>query len=512
MDKINFIDLKDSDLTNLTENLKQNIEFQTIQLFNPIYLNYDKFEDVGNTTLKSKYLIKNILDNSNNLEKDDNNPYIKTFVKAEIINQHTSQTHIKELFCKYAPIIDAVDEALKSKNDCIDPRLPSLYYNNINHKINNFQNSAYIDAFFTFLGSKLTESGKCPTFPLFYGTFSGIKNNYYYDLSEDYSQIRFQNQFQANLNTNQFELKIKNINHNDKGDLPITEEMELIDNFEFNSLDDIIDDELIETINTSHENDEIATIGALDIDVNYKFENIINGNIDTIKYINIPNFPVQVIFLEKLEQTLEDLINDDDYTISTDEWKSILFQICFGLSVAQKRFDFVHNDLHCENIMFQKTDLEYLYFEFENNKYKIPTFGKVVKIIDFGRATFYHNDTIYFSDQFDEDGDAEEQYDYPTDNSFKGCKIKPNYSFDLARLTSTIIHTFENGSELYKLVKTWITDKHGYFLMNDPDDFDLYRNIARNMKNAVPKKQLKKPIFKQFIVSDTPGTTFVYKY
>ena len=510
MDKINFIELKDANLTNLTENLKHTIGFQSIQLFNPIYLNYDNFEDIGNTTLKSKFLIKNILGNSNNLEKDDNNAYVKTVVKAEIINQHTSQIHTNDLFCKYAPLIDAVDEALKNRSECIDPRLPSLYYNNINHKINNFQNAAYIDAFFTFLGSKLTESGKCPTFPLFYGTFSGVKHHYYYDLSEDYSQIRFQNQFQANLNTNQFELKIKNVNHDDNGHLPITEEMTLIDNFEFNSLDDIIDDELIE--NTSHESDTSNPIGAIDIDDAYKFENIINGTEDTIKYINIPNFPVQAIFLEKLEQTLEDLMNDGDYTISTDEWKSILFQICFGLSVAQKRFNFVHNDLHCENIMFQKTELEYLYFEFKNNKYKIPTFGKVVKIIDFGRATFYHNNTIYFSDQFDEDGDAEEQYDYPTDNSFKGCKIKPNYSFDLARLTSTIIHTFENDSELYKLVKPWITDKHGYFLMNDPDDFDLYINIARNMRNAVPKKQLTKPIFKQFIVPNTPKTTFVYKY
>ena len=47
----------------------------------------------------------------------------------------------------------------------------------------------------------------------------------------------------------------------------------LIDNLEFNSLDDIIDDELIE--NTSHESDTSNTIGAIDIDDAYKFENII---------------------------------------------------------------------------------------------------------------------------------------------------------------------------------------------------------------------------------------------
>ena len=37
-------------------------------------------------------------------------------------------------------------------------------------KINNPNNSAYIDVFFSYLGSTLTERGKCPTFPLFYGT------------------------------------------------------------------------------------------------------------------------------------------------------------------------------------------------------------------------------------------------------------------------------------------------------------------------------------------------------
>ena len=45
------------------------------------------------------------------------------------------------------------------------------------------------------------------------------------------------------------------------------------------------------------------------------------------------------------------------------EWKSILFQICFGLSVAQKNYNFVHNDLHSSNIMFKETELEFLYFQ-----------------------------------------------------------------------------------------------------------------------------------------------------
>ena len=35
----------------------------------------------------------------------------------------------------------------------------------------------------------LTEKGKCPTFPLFYGTYSGIKSNFKTDITEDYDDL-----------------------------------------------------------------------------------------------------------------------------------------------------------------------------------------------------------------------------------------------------------------------------------------------------------------------------------
>ena len=58
-----------------------------------------------------------------------------------------------------------------------------------------------------------------------------------------------------------------------------------------------------------------------------------------------------------------DNLIENGYDICEMEWKSILFQICFGLSVAQKNYDFVHNDLHSSNIMFKETPDEYLYFK-----------------------------------------------------------------------------------------------------------------------------------------------------
>ena len=217
--------------------------------------------------------------------------------------------------------------------------------------------------------------------------------------------------------------------------------------------------------------------------------------------------------MQVFEDTLDNLI-DNDYNISTLEWKSILFQIVFGLSVAQKRYNFIHNDLHSSNIMFEKTEKEFLYFCYDNKYFKIPTFGKIAKIIDFGRATFKLNNKIYFSDVFKSRGDAEGQYDYPYYGSLKDSKIRPNYSFDLARLSTTIVEHFESGSEIYRVLELWTTDKYGNILLNNSDDFNLYKNIAKNVFSAVPKHQFKKMIFKQFIIKkdDIEDDEYVYYY
>ena len=44
---------------------------------------------------------------------------------------------------------------------------------------------------------------------------------------------------------------------------------------------------------------------------------------------------------------------------------------------------------------------------------------------------------------FLKNGDAEGQYSFPYQNSIKNCKIKPNKSFDLSRLSTTMIEHFE---------------------------------------------------------------------
>ena len=45
------------------------------------------------------------------------------------------------------------------------------------------------------------------------------------------------------------------------------------------------------------------------------------------------------------------------------------------------------------------------------------------------------------------------------------------------------------------------------------DDFNLYRIIAKNVKSAVPKNQINKLIFKEFIVEkETITNEYIYNY
>ena len=75
--------------------------------------------------------------------------------------------------------------------------------------------------------------------------------------------------------------------------------------------------------------------------------------------------------------------------------------------------------------MYTKTETEFIYYEFDKKIFKIPTYGKILKIIDFGRAIYNYNNLLYFCDDFDENGDAEGQYSYTEGNSLKGLKHKP---------------------------------------------------------------------------------------
>ena len=164
---------------------------------------------------------------------------------------------------------------------------------------------------------------------------------------------------------------------------------------------------------------EIESVSSLSASVcsDLSFNSIGNNEIN---YVNLYDLPVQLNCIEMLNNTLDSYLENE--TICDTEWNQYYFK--YGLAVAQKKFNFVHNDLHSSNIMFKNTTLEYLYFNFKGKYFKIPTYGKIVKIIDFGRATFNVGENIFFSDVFKKNGDAEGQYSFPYNNTLNNCKIK----------------------------------------------------------------------------------------
>ena len=62
--------------------------------------------------------------------------------------------------------------------------------------------------------------------------------------------------------------------------------------------------------------------------------------------------------------------------------------------------------------MYQKTEKQYLYYKYDDKHYKVPTYGKIYKIIDFGRAIYKFKGNIICSDSFHPKGDAATQYNF----------------------------------------------------------------------------------------------------
>ena len=230
-------------------------------------------------------------------------------------------------------------------------------------------------------------------------------------------------------------------------------------------------------------------------------------------FIKIKEFPVQLIFLENCNNTLDDYIENNK--IRDDEWDSIVLQILFSLITYQQIFDFTHNDLHTNNIVYNHTDKKYIYYKYNDRHYKVPTFGKIYKIIDFGRAIYKFKGNQLCSDSFSRDGDAHTQYNFePYFNSNKP-RLEPNLSFDLCRLGCSLFDFIIDDLEDLKKVKSpikriileWIKDDKGRNVLykNNGEerypDFKLYKMIARTVHNHIPARVLENSHFEKYLIA-----------
>jgi hypothetical protein len=221
----------------------------------------------------------------------------------------------------------------------------------------------------------------------------------------------------------------------------------------------------------------------------------------------------KMIVLECCEDTLDSYILSKK--ISDAEWESIVLQILFTLITYQKVFHFTHNDLHTNNIVYVFTDKKYLYYKYNNIHYKVPTFGKIYKIIDFGRAIYKFKTKFICSDSYSEDGDASTQYNCEPYFNENKPRIDPNYSFDLCRLGCSLFDYFIEDldnikkvkSSIKKIIIEWVFDDKNKNILYKNDgserypDFKLYKMIARIVHKHTPQNVLKNPLFEKYHIA-----------
>tara|TARA_B100000676_G_C17774637_1_gene678593 strand:+ start:88 stop:615 length:528 start_codon:yes stop_codon:yes gene_type:complete len=160
--------------------------------------------------------------------------------------------------------------------------------------------------------------------------------------------------------------------------------------------------------------------------------------------------------------------------------------------------------------MYVATEKTFLYYKFNNIYYKVPTFGYLFKLIDFGRSIFTFHNKVFFNDTFEKHGEAEGQYTTPQNHlNFKEKDkeiIHQNFHFDLCRLAITILDVCEfnptinysNKQSFVDFIYNLTLTDNGESLYNLPDNFNMYISISKFASNALPKNVIQNIIFNQY--------------
>ena len=531
----------------------KNVDIENIQNYIPIYKHFFNLQENNyqNINLNHHYTITNI-------EKDDDKNVYKCKLQSEK-NELNTKT-----FFKFSPLLDPVKFMVGKYGDIehVKSELPQLSNSKCIKKVLDPNNSAYVDSFFSYLTSNLLHHHKFIHGLDFYGSFLGVQKNFKVNIFDDLEYLNDSDFFHENkdklftldeldtdlffdADTRNFKRKIiidKNISNKsvyslkdedfDNLFIPSKIAPEITKQLIFQF--DISNNTLSKTKNSSECSSRSSHTSCEDSD--YESENEdrseeeqddeceegsdsdsdISSSLDSdIECCaNIENFPVQVICLEKMEATLDSLLEED---MTTNQWKSCLFQIIMILVTYQKMFNFTHNDLHTNNIMYNKTDKEFIYYKYESKYYKVPTYGKLFKIIDFGRAIYTYKGNFICSDSFHPKGDAATQYNIEPYFNKKKPRLNPNPAFDLCRLACSLYDYFltdidiENintcGDPIAILVHEWCTDDKGRNILYKKcgeeryPEFKLYKMIARTVHKHTPQNQLDNSIFSKFKIN-----------
>ena len=543
---------------------KSEFEIRDLQNYVPIYdnffsLNSKNYNSINLNQKYNLYSIKQILDRNSLL--------------AEVSDQSNNIIE-KQAFSKFSPLLDPL-KVLTGKYDTSNNDLTTLpKYNDISDnyfpKLLDKNNSAYVDSFFTYLSSQLLHHYDSINSIDYYGSYLGIQGKFNYNIVDDIEYLNENEYFHKN---NDYLYNIENSSHREifnvdsrsnKKKLAIirnNESFELdtldtsnntadttlsVDNvLQFNNLTDLSNNCIYNTtisptsksstksstkssssscsskssntsVDSDAENDDgFGSDTESGCDSNTDSDESDDSEEEEDVFCSIFDFPVQMICMEKCTNTLDYLMENE--LLNTSEWTSCLFQVIITLAIYQKTFSFTHNDLHTNNIMYVETEKQYIHYCFDGIYYKVPTYGKIYKIIDFGRSIYKFKGKTMCSDSFHSKGDAGSQYNCEPYFNENKPRLDPNFSFDLCRLACCLFDNFVDDmdelgdltkkNKLVGLIYSWLIDdkdRNILYKTNGEErypEFKLYKMIARTIHGAVPSKQLGHECFGKYVVT-----------
>lgn len=462
-------------------------------------------------------------------------------------------------FCKVSHLLDPVRTIQNYYDDA------EKGVRRASNKLNNPMNQAYIDTLANYLLGQLRQRGISPHFCQFYGGFKGVADKYRFNITDDFESYRKYRDFWQRRREGKFKLHIEkdsgfdsdsesesissenlklfgtpnsslrstpfsystdsesrksHVTLDDFGNLEAGEDLQSVTTFKSRKTS-------ICSASSASSSDSSASSGSS----SESTENAVSV------YVELKSYPVMLIFQEVAEGVLDDLLDDDEAVGSPQgskeweaKWTAWTFQVIAALCAAQGVLGFTHNDLHTNNIVWCKTEESWLHYKSRDGTvWRVPTYGRILRLIDFGRSIFRVGDNWFVSDDYEVGGDAEGQYNFGNVLNPRKQIVNPNPSFDLCRYSVSIMETLfpetpvenleapilsqegkwiihETESPLWNLLWTWLLDSDGKNVLREENgderfpDFDLYQHISEKVVGAKPQDQLHLPIFSSYTV------------
>lgn len=463
-------------------------------------------------------------------------------------------------FCKVSHLLDPV-MSIKNYYDHEEKGERRRLY-----KLNNPMNQAYIDTLANYLLGQLRQRNVSPHFCQFYGGWKATAEKYRFNITDEFESYRRYKDFWNRKREGKFTLHVEKDDCSDCSESESSDELFATPKsslrstaFSYSSSSTYSHSDAKSHISLCEEGqvqaqvqttvleelESVSTFGTRKTSVSSDCSHCSGPSDDSDHsenaysvFIELKSYPVMLIFQEEADGVLDDLLEDDEAVGAPQgsaeweaRWTAWTFQVIAALCAAQGVLGFTHNDLHTNNIVWTATDDSWLFYKSRDGTvWRVPTYGRILRLIDFGRAIFRVGEEWFISDDYESGGDAEGQYNFGRIQKERKSAIYPNPSFDLCRYAVSIMEALfpempienlegailsqegnwlvrETESPLWNLLWSWLLDKDGKNVLREENgderfpDFDLYQHITENVTNVKPQDQLRRPIFSSYTVS-----------